>query len=117
MQLKDLQPANCTVLLGIFDTPTYGHVCKLKNVNGYSQFHDWDPSNYNKDVIKAVSFACQIADMIIFILDKVHFPVNTEKSITCKELVLICGNEELFNKTVFVKGDNIIDFDKNLVLN
>jgi hypothetical protein len=62
-----------------------------------------------------VRYAGQIAQMIIFILDDIRFPIS-KSSITCQELELICEDGELFDKTIFVKGENVIDFDKNLVL-
>ena len=115
MKTSELKPKEKTIVLGVFSTITFRYINKLPNVYGYGTFHEWHSNRY-ATILEQVEMAGHIADMIIFILDDVHFPIDPSISITCKELELICKDDELFNKTVFVKGDNVIDFDKNLVL-
>lgn len=120
MKITEIVPNEDTIVLGVFSTSTFGYISNLKNVYGYSKFTQWykdEPDYINTTIVDFVRHACEIAGMIIFILDEVHFPINPKKSHTCRELLLICENDHFFDKTVFVKGENVIDFDKNLVLN
>lgn len=114
MKIADFKPIDNTILLGIFDTSTFQYFKKQKNVDSYAVFSGWTDA---MRIIDIVEFACNRANMIIFVLDDVRFPIDIRSSHTCAELELICKNDTFFNKTVFVKGENVIDFDKNLVLN
>lgn len=116
MKIHDIEFKPITIVLGVFFTKTFDYFKKQKSgeVKTYGTFVNWWPGP-EWDTIQVVEFACNRADMIIFILDDVKFPIDPDKSITCKELLLICQNDVFFNKTTFVKGENIIDFDRNLV--
>jgi hypothetical protein len=113
MLTKDLKPKGKDILLGIFETDTYFQL-KCIGFIGYPIFSKWSKDH---PILKKVEYACIHAHKIIFILDWVYFPINTKDSITCAELELICKNDEFFNKTIFVKGENVINFDKHLVIN
>lgn len=114
MKRRYIKTKPCTIVLGIFDTDTFRYFEYDRKVASYGTFSEWyDESG----VINVVRHACNKADMIIFLLDDVQFPIDPQNSHTCSELELICKNEEFFNKTIFVRGENVIDFDKNLVLN
>jgi hypothetical protein len=113
MKRSEIEIGPNTLLLGIFSTETFHY------------FYTTDCENYRNlvprypkatSVIDIVKCGAIDADKIIFILDDIHFPIDIDKSITCHELYLICSDEKLFNKTIFVKGENVIDFDKNIVL-
>jgi len=99
------------IVLGIFGTNTYNYFRNKPGVIGYNVFNAW----YIGDVMHCVHNAAIWAEQIIFVLDDVKFPINILESITCQELALICSKEDLYNKTVFVKGDNVIEFDRNLI--
>ncbi len=118
MKLEDIVLGSKNIVLGVFSTDTFRWVKLNLPVLTYSAFDDligdipnWDDGK----IIDIVSKAAYKADKIVFILDDVHFPIDIQQSITCEELQLICDNEELFNKTIFVKGDNVINFDKNIL--
>ena len=114
MKRRYIKIKPCTIVLGIFDTDTFRYFNGRANVASYNTFINW----YERStIIQTVTFACNKAEMIIFVLDDVQFPIDPQNSYTCSELELICKNEKFFNKTIFVKGKNVIDFDKNLVLN
>lgn len=116
MKIHDIEFKPITIVLGVFNTKTFSYFRAQDDeiVHTYSSFLNWYRADKWK-TIEVVENACNKADMIIFILDDVHFPIDPSKSITCRELELICQNDVFFNKTTFVKGENVIDFDRNLV--
>lgn len=114
MKKEDVEIIGKTIVLGVFDTVTFRYFVIQRRAISYSRFEDW--SAYEESLFTKVEIACEMADKIIFVLDDVHFPIDPQESITCMELKIVCDNKDFFNKTVFVKGDNIIDFDKNLVI-
>lgn len=102
-----------TLVLGIFGTKNYGYFMKQGCIT-YMVLTDRYPGVYG--IIDIIENGCKDSNKIIFILDGVKFPIDIKKSITCQELLLVCSNEDFFTKTIFIRGDNVIDFDKNLVL-
>lgn len=100
------------IVLGVFSTDTFRYFENMPDVVGFGTFYEWKKG---MKIMESVHNAAKWAELIIFVLDDVHFPINVERSITCKELVLICTNDTLYNKTIFVKGDNVIEFDRNLI--
>lgn len=119
-----------TLLLGVFSSKTFSYYRNL-GVFNYSTLYGkvganplpWfekiekDHPNYMTTwFIKEIANMMEWAKTILFVLDDVHFPISLERSITCRELYMICSQPHLFEKTTFVKGDIVIDFDKNLVL-
>lgn len=116
MKKEEIVITDKTIVLGIFTTNAF-YYFESKGAVDYGEFYYKVPGVPNTiDVLDSVQMACNWAEKIIFVLDRVEFPINPSKSITCGELALICKNEDLFNKTIFVKGDNVIDFDRNLVI-
>jgi len=116
MKRKGIKLKKKCIVLGVFHTKTMNYFKYDRKVMSYGGFsEEYDEESLG--VIQIVELACQDAKQIIFVLDEITFPINPLKSITCKELELVCKDYTLFNKTVFVKGDNVIEFDKNLVLN
>lgn len=113
-----LDPHEKNIILGIFDTSTFNWFMENKPVIEYSTFSEWliELPGECYDIINYVEHAAQIAKKIVFVMDDIHFPLNIPDSYTCAELDLICHREDLFNKTIFVKGENIVTFDKNLVI-
>jgi len=115
MKTKDIVVKNNAIVLGIFDTSTYSKIKEIHHLMSYYYFTmlwgiENDPALIN------VERALENCEQVIFILDDIKFPINVEESITCGELQMVCQNDEYFKKTIFVKGDNVIDFDKNLVI-
>jgi hypothetical protein len=113
MKKEEVKVTSKTIILGVFHTNTFDYFVKIKGAVYFDQFANWCSDMCN--LYEIVENACYKANKIVFVLDDVHFPINPEKSITCRELQIVCDNEDYFNKTVFVKGDNVIDFDKNLI--
>lgn len=112
MKVCEINCKPTTVLLGVFSTDTFKEINKTKKVFTYHKFWEWIA--VGTGIVETVKHACSKADMIIFVLDDVHFPISSE-SYTCRELEMICKNDHIFNKTVFVKGEDVINFDKHLV--
>jgi hypothetical protein len=116
MKIEDIVITDKSIVLGVFSTEAYS---KSRDLGCYPYYRfkeicsDWMQIS---SVIDMVKLASNAANQIIFVLDDVHFPINPEKSVTCAELLLICQNDRFFEKTIFVKGENVINFDKNLVL-
>jgi len=116
MKIEDIVITDKSIVLGVFGRDTY---YKLADMGCYV-YHEfrlicnnwWECSS----IIEIIKYTCNAAKQIIFVLDDVDFPINPEKSVTCAELLLICLNDRFFEKTIFVKGENVINFDKNLVL-
>lgn len=117
MTRDKIEMKGLTILLGIFGTECYEYFDGQTNAKGWGYFRSLLPDTEGYTVIHTVKEVCEIADQIIFVLDLVQFPINPAQSITCEELELICSRPEFFNNTIFVKGHEVIDFDKNLVLN
>jgi len=116
MKIEDIVITDKSIVLGVFSTDSYMK-CRDLGCYPYYRFKDICPNWIDiYSVIEMVADASKIAKQIIFVLDDVHFPINPEKSVTCAELLLICQNDRFFEKTIFVKGENVINFDKNLVL-
>lgn len=112
-----LDPHEKNILLGVFSTDVFEWGRSSLPVFTYGTFDaviDGDVDFNN--IMDTVKRAAEKASRIVFILDDVHFPIDVDRSVTCGELKLICDNDELFNKTIFVKGENVITFDKNLVI-
>lgn len=103
------------IVLGVFNTDTFLYFKCDTNAISYSRFEDELGINWKGSILDRVELACERANQIIFVLDDIQFPINPSRSFTCSELKLICDNADFFAKTTFVKGDNIIQFDKNLV--
>lgn len=119
MKISEIEITSETILLGVFGTKTYEYF-KSKNISSWGDYiyaltPITPPNGYFSGVARYVYAALIKCDKVIFVLDEVHFPIDIKRSITCEELKLICQHEEFFKKTVFVKGDNVINFDKNLV--
>lgn len=122
MKITDIVIKEKCIILGVFGTIAFNVASKIPNVLSYIHFEELIEIDYNQRykhgiVIEKVLQAAILAEQIIFILDDVKFPIDPSNSVTCGELQLVCENPHLFNKCVFVKGDNVIEFDKNLVLN
>jgi hypothetical protein len=103
-----------TIVLGVFETSTFIYIRDVKGAKEYGDKPLFDIYAAHS-VMNAVTCACSKAEKIIFILDEVIFPINDD-FFTGMELIFICKHPNIFDKTIFVKGDNVIDFDKNLVL-
>ena len=110
MKIQDVVIEDMAILLGIFSTDSFRYFSH-KDVMTFGDFEQLT------NIITTVDLACTRASQIIFILDDIQFPISPKHSYTCAELELICKNDEFFDKCVFVKGENVIEFDKNLVLN
>lgn len=125
MKIDELTATGKSIVLGIFATKTYKILQFRNQFCGWEDFYYWsnviDNSNEPKcstsEVIQKVLNAATIADKIVFVLDKITFPIKEGcPSYTCNELLLICRNDEFYNKTIFVKGENVINFDRNILL-
>lgn len=114
MKITDLKPTNKSIVLGIFSEKTFQEFDNL-GFCAYYDFYHWPPIIAKYSLIRQVENACIQADKIIFVLDGIYFPINTDYSIACKELELVCRNDQYFNKTIFVKGENVINFDRNIL--
>jgi len=123
MKTTDIVIKEKCIVLGIFGTDTFRHFDNKKTVNNsfiasYHNFKDiiggdvWMACNSITQVVRAT---CLKVDQIIFCLDGVQFPIDPSRSHTCSELEMVCKNNKIFNKTIFVKEDNVIEFDKNLI--
>ena len=112
MKIDKIVVIDRCMMLGIFRTSTFQELSSRKGIETFGNF-----STGLMGVIEEVNDAAGRYNQIIFVLDDIQFPISTGSSFTCMELELICNNEEFFNKTIFVKGENVIEFDKNLVLN
>ena len=100
-----------TILLGVFAGKYYYR--ESYNALPYHQF----PSGVYDPIMERVGRACKMATKIIVLLDDINFPIrNSEKEYkipyTCREIELICNNDEYFNKTVFKLDGQIVNFDK-----
>lgn len=121
MKKEEIEIVDNTIVLGIFNTETFQYFRFNTGVITWFNLHELLASvstriNKHEDpVLNRIELACSVASKIIFILDDVHFPIDIDRSTTCGELSIVCENEELFKKTVFVKGDNVINFDKNIL--
>ncbi len=117
MKIQEIEIKPKTIVLGVFNTEPFD-VLRSMGAHPYYTFIKWGitESGRTQSIIKTIEKAAEIADSVVFVLDEVQFPINTKKSVTCLELDMICRNEELFNKTVFVRGEEVINFDKNLVI-
>ena len=111
-----LDPHVKNILLGVFFTDTFKWAQNNLPIWAYGRFDRVIEGYINwEDVLDTVERAAKAASKIVFVLDQVYFPIDLTYH-TCRELKLICENDELFNKTIFVKGENIVTFDKNLVI-
>lgn len=121
MKIQDVVIKEKCIVLGVFGTDTFEYFKGIKKVMSWGDFpslpmdEEWEKAGGY--ILSKVLYVAKQTDQIIFVLDDIHFPINTDRSMTCSELEMICKRPELFNKTVFVKGKNVIEFDKNLVLN
>lgn len=115
MKKEELDVPYHTIVLGIFKEPTFRYFHSRRALQ-YDEFWMFEGVYADDDgIVDTVEKAAKWAKKVIFVLDGVRFPIDAKRSITCAELQRICNNEEIFAKTVFVKGDNVIDFDKNLI--
>lgn len=89
-----------TILLGIFD---YQYRYQTDNM--------WVYCNFPGGVEDRVKWACEKATKIIMVLDGIIFPINPDRSMTCKEITIICENDEFFNKTTFILDGQVVQFD------
>lgn len=115
MKKEEIQIPKRTIVLGIFGGDTFNWFRDTKDCVSYQRFYDYIPYIREWGILENVEKACNWAEKIIFVLDNVHFPIDPASSYTCGELKMICKNPEFFNKTVFVKENNVINFDKNLI--
>ncbi len=118
MKASEIAITEKTILLGVFGTKTFVDFrTKNKSIKWYTDFWKMcNPEGEYPAVLRLVRLACEYADKIVFVLDDVHFPIDVKNSVTCAELELICKFEEFYNKTTFIKGENVIEFDRNLVI-
>jgi len=112
MKKEEIGIATKSIVLGVFDSNNWLYF-RNRGCIGYGRFYTI--TGDCNSIIEKVERACELASQIIFCLDMVYFPIDINESVTCSELQLICNNTILFNKTIFVKGDNVIQFDKNLL--
>lgn len=110
MKREEIHITSHTIVLGIFTENNFEYFLRI-GAMGYGEFG----SGIIGGVVDTVEWAAKASEKIIFVLDGVYFPINPTESFTCAELELICKNEQLFSKTIFVKGENVISFDKNLL--
>ncbi len=66
------------------------------------------------NVIDRVSQACEAADEINFLLDRVMLPLNSKESYTCGELEIILDRDSFLEKTQFWLRGEEVDRDKVL---
>lgn len=119
MKASEIKATEKTILLGIFSTETF-HEFRYTRY-GFKVFGTFRSLFQESDeqypgILGLVKRTCEWSDRIIFILDEVQFPINVKESVTCAELELVCKFENLYNKTIFIKGENVIEFDRNLVI-
>lgn len=115
MKKEEVDVPYHTIVLGIFKEPIFKYFAS-RGALQYDEFWMFDSIYaHNDGIVDTVEKAAKWAKKVIFVLDGVRFPIDAKRSITCAELKRICEDDDLFEKTVFVKGDNVIDFDKNLI--
>jgi hypothetical protein len=119
MKTSDIVIKEKCIVLGLFETRTFYTISSINNVRDWASFSNLPRTltsyTSTSGIVRVVENACFWAEQIIFVLDDVQFPIDIERSITCEELALVCRNDEFFNKTIFVKREEVINFDKNLI--
>ncbi len=117
MKKEEVIITDKSIVLGVFFTDNYQYFTN-RLCYTYHKFKEINKQWFQcASILETVKTTCEIANQIVFILDDVYFPINPNKSHTCMELQLICENIKFFNKTIFIKGENVINFDRNLVIN
>lgn len=97
------------IILGIFSGTSFYRV-KEKTQSLEYPFgigaDDFDFDSEETGVMVEVADACKFATEINFVLDRIHLPLDSNLSVTCRELEHILQRSKLIKKTTFwLKGE------------
>lgn len=116
MTAQEFQFKPGCIILGIFNTEMYYYLENEKKLIPWSDFRRLLRLREYKSVLETIQLMAHVAPQIAFVLDDIYFPINPNRSTTCGESEIICSDPQLFEKTVFFKNNQVINFDKNLVI-
>ena len=102
-----------TILLGIFNEANFRNLEDRGGILAFGNFFDM----FSGSMMTIITGACFWAEKIIFVLDGLWTPIDCDRSITCRELIVVCENINHFNKTIFILGNKIVQIDRDNVLN